>query len=102
MVEVVGFVNNKINYTGKMKAYTLKKKEYTEEYHLFEGNLLGIKKCDTNLVKESICKMMIIDEIDGNIFTCEDEDQARIKIAKIGKQVCGVCTSHLYANYLKE
>jgi hypothetical protein len=69
MVVVVGFVNNKINYIEKMKAYTLKKKEDTEEYHLFEGNLLGIKKCDTNLVKESICKMMSLDEIDGNIFT---------------------------------
>jgi len=64
-----------------MKAYTLKKKEETEEYHLFEGNLLGIKKFDTNLVKESICKMMSIDENDGNIFTCEDKDQARLKIA---------------------
>lgn len=84
-----------------MKAYTLKKKEETEEYHLFEGNLLGIKKCDTNLVKESICKMISIDENGGNIFTCEDEDQARLKIAEIGKQVCGVCTSHLYANYKK-
>jgi len=84
-----------------MKAYTLKKKEETEEYHLFEGNLLSIKKCDTNLVKESICKMMSIDENGGIIFTCEDEDQARLKIAEIGKQVCGVCTSHLYANYKK-
>jgi hypothetical protein len=83
-------------------AYTLKKRKDSEEYHLFEGNLLGIKKCDTNLVKESICKMMSIDENDGNIFTCEYEDQARIKIAKIGEQVCGVCTSHLYANYYKK
>lgn len=82
-----------------MLAYTLKKRKDTEEYHLFEGNLLYIKKCDTNLVKESICKMMGIDENDGNIFTCEDEDQARLRIAKIGKQVCGVYTSHLYANY---
>lgn len=84
-----------------MKAYTLKKRGDTEEYHLFEGNLLGVKKCDTNLVKESICKMMSIDQNDGNIFTCEDEDQARFRIAEIGKQVCGVCTSHLYANYEK-
>lgn len=82
-----------------MKAYTLKRRKDTEEYHLFEGNLLGIKKCDTNLVKESKCKMMSIDENDGNIFTCEDEDQARLRIAKIGKQVCGVCTSHLYTTY---
>jgi hypothetical protein len=84
-----------------MKAYTLKKKKDTEEYHLFEGNLLEIKKCDTNLVKESICKMMSIDENEGNVFTCENEDLARLRIAKIGKQVCGVCTSHLYENYKK-
>lgn len=41
-------------------------------------------------------------ESQGNAFTCYTEDQARIQIAKIGKQVCGVCTSHLYANYLKD
>lgn len=85
-----------------MKAYTLKKKNDTEEYHLFEGDLLGPKKCNTNLVKTSICKMMDIDENDGNIFTCEVEDQARLRIAEIGKQVCGVCTSHLYATYMKK
>lgn len=79
-----------------MKAYTLKKREDTEEYHLFEGNLLGIKKCDTNLVKESICRMMNIDESVGNVFTCIDKDKALEQIAKIGSAVCGVCTSHLY------
>lgn len=82
-----------------MKAYTLKQKKDTEEYHLFEGDLLGFKKCNTNLVNVSICKMMNISENVGNVFTCEDENKARITIAKIGKQVCGVCTSHLYTTY---
>ncbi len=82
-----------------MKAYTLKKRKETEEYHLFKGDFLGSKKCNTNLVKTSICKMMNIDENEGNIFTCEDEDHSRLKIAEIGKQVCGVCTSHLYTTY---
>lgn len=31
-----------------------------------------------------------------NKFTCETEDQARKKIAEIGRPVCGTCVSTLY------
>ena len=34
-----------------------------------------------------------------NAFTCFTDDQARKRIAEIGRPVCGVCTSHLYTTY---
>lgn len=38
-------------------------------------------------------------ESQGNAFTCFNEEQARKRIAEIGRSVCGVCTSHLYTTY---
>ena len=35
----------------------------------------------------------------GNNFQCFNEQQARTEIAKIGRHVCGVCTSHLYTTF---
>lgn len=80
-----------------MKAYTLKRKIDTEEYHLFEGDFTNNGNCNSN--KISICKKMYKVESDGNAFTCFNEDQARKRIAEIGRPVCGVCSSHLYITY---
>jgi hypothetical protein len=33
-----------------------------------------------------------------NIFTCKDEQEARLKCATIGREVCGVCISSIYAS----
>lgn len=79
-----------------MKAYTLKKRKNTEEYHLFEGDF-SIEPCTSN--KLSICKKMDKSESLGNTFMCYTEDKARKRIAEIGRSVCGVCTSHLYTNF---
>lgn len=79
-----------------MKAYTLKRKKNTEEYHLFEGDFSQEPCTSQNL---SICKKMYKSESQGNAFTCFNEEQARKQIAEIGRPVCGVCTSHLYTAY---
>ncbi len=79
-----------------MKAYTLKKRKDTEEYYLFEGDF-SLEPCTSN--KLSICKKMDKSESQGNAFTCFNEEQARKRIAEIGRSVCGVCTSHLYTTY---
>jgi hypothetical protein len=79
-----------------MKAYTLKKKKDSEEYHLFEGDFSQDTCTSQN---ESICGKMKKSESIGNKFQCLKEQQARTEIAKIGRQVCGVCTSHLYTTF---
>lgn len=81
-----------------MKAYTLKKRKDTEEYHLFEGDFKISPNCNSN--QTSICKKMDKTESENvNAFTCYTDEQARLKIATIGRPVCGVCTSHLYTTY---
>jgi len=79
-----------------MKAYTLKIKNNTKEYHLFEGIMLK-DGCNSN--QHSICEKMDKSQSSGNVFACEDEDSARLKCAEIGREVCGICVSHLYTTY---
>ena len=79
-----------------MKAYTLKRRKDTEEYHLFEGDFSQEPCTSQNL---SICEKMIKSESVGNKFQCLNEKDARLEIAKIGRPVCGICTSHLYTTY---
>lgn len=79
-----------------MKAFTLKRRKDTEEYHLFEGDF-SQEPCTSK--NESICKKMDKSESQGNTFMCYTEEQARKRIAEIGRSVCGVCTSHLYTTY---
>jgi hypothetical protein len=82
-----------------MKAYTLKRRKDTEEYHLFEGDFANNSpNCSSNQL--SICKKMNKTESENvNAFSCFTDDQARKRIAVIGRPVCGVCTSHLYTTY---
>jgi len=77
-------------------AYTLKKKKGTDELHLFNGSFTD-NNCTSG--SESICKKMKKSESSGNIFNCQDEDKARIRCAKKGRGVCGICVSHLYESY---
>ena len=79
------------------KAYTLKQKKETEELHLFEGEFSEPGKCSSGAT--SICEMMAKADSAGNVFACKNEDDARIECAKLGRKVCGVCVSHLYATY---
>lgn len=78
-------------------AYTLKRKNETEELHLFEGVFTEANKCTSGA--KSICGMMAKTDSSGNIFACRNENDARIECAYLGRKVCGVCVSHLYATY---
>jgi hypothetical protein len=79
-----------------MDAYTLKKKNNTEEYHLFTGKMTT-EGCTSK--ESSVCGKMDKSESGGNIFACEEEDTARKKCAKIGKKVCSICVSSFYTSY---
>jgi len=79
-----------------MDAYTLKKKNYTGELHLFKGKM-SEKSCTSE--NASICKMMEKEESEKNIFACKDENTARKRCAEIGRDVCGVCVSSLYTTH---
>lgn len=76
--------------------FTLFKKNNTEELHLFNSE----KVPDTcNVRNQSICNKMSYDEKSETIFVCKDENTARTKCAELGRQVCGICVSNLYADY---
>jgi hypothetical protein len=79
-----------------MIAYTLKKKKGTGEYHLFEGRMTE-DGCTSKQL--SICGKMDKSDSAGNIFSCEEEDSARKKCARIGIAVCVGCVSHFYTAY---
>lgn len=80
-----------------MNVYTLKRKRDTEELHLFKGKMIGDKECTSE--NKSICGMMDKSESSRNIFACKNESEARKLCAEIGRTVCGVCVSHLYASF---
>jgi hypothetical protein len=79
-----------------MIAYTLKKKKGSGEFHLFEGKMTA-EGCTSKQL--SACGKMDKSESAGNEFSCEDEDNARKKCAKIGRAVCNECVSHFYTTY---
>ena len=82
-------------------AYTMKKKNNTDELHIFKSKLIKESekgKCEQG--KKSMCKAMDKKDKEGNnIFTCEDEQRARILAAKQGRKVCGNCVAQLYTTY---
>ena len=83
-----------------MKAYTLKENKDSGELHLFEGDMYpkdSEYKCNSKA--KSIGKKMDKSYRKENRFTCATEQEAREKIAKIGRKVCGTCVSHLYESY---
>jgi len=75
-------------------VYTLKLNDSTNEYHLFEAKMTTNNKCTPEY--KSICQKMTKDESSSFKFACATEEEARIKAAKIGRDVCGTCISHLY------
>lgn len=80
-----------------MDAYSLKQHKDTGELHLFKGKFTPEDpkfKCNTAQMSE--CREMNRNDSAANRFTCETEDQARKKIAEIGRPVCGTCVSTLY------
>lgn len=83
-----------------MDSYTLKKHKDTGELHLFVGqfNPPGSDYTCTSS-RLSICDKMQSSDSQGNIFACLTESDARKKCAEIGRSVCGICVSSLYATY---
>ncbi|GHS82586.1 hypothetical protein PAGU2196_34200 [Pseudomonas sp. PAGU 2196] len=77
-------------------VYSLRKKENTEEVHIFLAD-----KTDTGCVSrlKSICRKMAKAETSDQVKTCLKEGEARTESARLGRQVCGTCVSHLYATY---
>lgn len=77
-------------------VYSLRKKEKTEEIHIFLAD-----KTDTGCVsrQNSICRKMAKAETSEQVITCLKEGEARTESAKLGRKVCGTCVSHLYATF---
>ena len=81
-------------------VFALKKNGDSEEYHLFYAELTQSqpqRKCRPQ--HKSICKGMASSDSTENKFACYSEDEARLECARIGREVCGTCVSHLYASY---
>ena len=83
-----------------MDSYTLKKHKETGELHLFLGKFNPPNseyKCTSQ--SYSICEKMSSSDNAGNKFACATEQEARTKCAELGRNVCGICVSSLYASY---
>lgn len=92
-----------------MSVYTFKRRRDTNEIHIFEGEYAD-NGVNCTVPRLSICRGM--NQTDGEslrtytiedqtqIFcSCNEEDVARLNAAKIGREVCGTCVSHLYESY---
>lgn len=80
-------------------TYTLKKNISTGQFHLFQGKLNppnSENKCTSDSF--SVCEKM--KWVSGfKDIACEvDEAIVRVKCAQLGRSVCGICVSHLYAD----
>lgn len=75
--------------------FSLHKRQNTEEFHLFQ-----LEKIEQNHGAHSLCNQLKL--VDSEIILSElMEDQARMKCANGGKQVCGACVSQLYSDFTK-
>ena len=77
-------------------VYCLKERIKSGELRLFEATP-NTNGCVPH--KSSICKKMSLAETENMIFSCLDENNARLECAKQGRKVCGTCVSSLYATY---
>lgn len=77
--------------------FSLLKRKDTGVLHLFHSRLNG-NACLVQSPHISICHRMSLNESESTVFSCEDEDTARIECAKLGRVVCGTCVSNLYAD----
>jgi hypothetical protein len=81
-----------------MTVYSLKKKKDTEEHHIFEGEWTDNetpRHCSVEV--HSICNKATRGESDFIGKSCMSEDGMRKAAAVLGRAVCGICVSHLYA-----
>jgi hypothetical protein len=91
-----------------MTVYTFKKIEDTNEIHIFRGEMNNDNTC--SVASNSICQKVMrsetvslkrhrISSSETIYCSCNEEHTARLNAAKIGREVCGVCVSHLYTTY---
>ena len=75
--------------------YSLQKRKHKNEFHLFQGGEVNGKM---KYNSSSFCDQL---DMEGSEIVLIDlkEDQARIKCANGGKQVCGACVSYLYSDF---
>lgn len=81
-----------------MAVYTLKKKKDTEEHHIFEGEWTDNetpRHCSVS--QKSFCKKATREESSFIDRSCMSENRTRMVAAEMGRSVCGICVSHLYA-----
>jgi hypothetical protein len=71
--------------------YTLIKKTDTGVYHLFTDIL--------RLGELSVCKDMEVNDSWETPLVFITKDEARMKTAKIGDHVCGICIRELYGKF---
>lgn len=90
-------------------VYTFKRRTDTDEIHFFEGEWTE-KEGECTVPIRSICQKMTrgsgtslrlytLDSVEKINCSCNEEDLARLNAAKIGREVCGTCVSHLYKSY---
>jgi len=81
-----------------MTLYTLKKKKDTEEHHIFEGEWIDNetpRHC--SVASKSICNKATKIESVFIDKSCMSEARTRREAAEMGRTVCGICVSSLYA-----
>lgn len=80
-----------------MITYSIRKRNETNEHHIFEGTLTSTDPRECSTRKSSICNKAKFDETSTINLSCLAEETARAKAAVLGRSVCGTCVSHLYA-----
>ncbi len=72
----------------------------SEEWHIFPATSTN-PGCDF-LTRRSICLDMGWEEAIDKKLACLNENEARMICAEMGRQICGVCISHLYSTVTQE
>ncbi|OAL80773.1 hypothetical protein AY606_15380 [Acinetobacter sp. SFB] len=80
-------------------TFTLKENPETGQFHLFEGKL-NPPNADTACTSQnsSVCEKMKWVSGHKDIVCETNESIVRMKCAKLGRSVCGICVSHLYSD----
>lgn len=81
-----------------MTLYTFKKHTDSGEHHIFEGDWIpnsNPQQC--SVAKWSICQKVVQSAGEYIGKGCMGELKARREAAELGRTLCGVCVSSLYA-----
>ncbi|MGH1386663.1 hypothetical protein [Kordia sp.] len=78
----------------RKNVYILRERKSNGELHLFVASPTEENECRAQ--QKSVCGQMDIEEDSLTVFSCQPEERARTQCAKIGRNVCTTCVSHLY------